>query len=88
MARAHGEPAVAELRQNLADRAFMQRDAEAPLQLVAQIHPPPTHHPVTNRIGTGLDQLGQFSLLFGGQLRLGPGVVGVVVNLGPTLGNP
>src|ERR1019366_4742550 len=59
MTRAHGEPGVAELGQNLADRAFMQFDAEAPLQLVAQVHPPPTHHPVTSRIGTRLDQFGQ-----------------------------
>src|SRR5450830_1724119 len=65
------EPAVAELRQNLADRAFVQRDAEAPLQLVAQIHAPPAHHPVTSRVGARLDQPGQHRLLFGREFRLG-----------------
>src|ERR1035441_10503298 len=71
MARAHREPAVVELRQNLADRAFVQRDAEAPLQLVAQIHAPPAHHPVTSRVGARLDQPGQLRLLFGREFRLG-----------------
>src|SRR5674476_1167131 len=70
MTRAHGEPAVAKLRQNLADRAFMQHDAEASFQLVAQIHTPPAHHPVPSRIGTRLDQFGQFGLLVRGELWL------------------
>jgi len=70
MTRAHGEPAVAELGQNLADRAFMQFDAEAPLQLVAQVHPPPTYNPVTSRIGTRLDQFYQLGLLFRREFRL------------------
>jgi hypothetical protein len=61
MTRAHGEPAIAQLRQHLADRAFMQRDAEASFQLVAQIHAPPAHHPMTNRIGSGFNQLSQLS---------------------------
>jgi len=71
MPRAHREPAVAELGQHLADRAFVQRNPEAPLQFVAQIHPPPTHHTVTNRIGAGLDQGLQRRGLFGRQFRLG-----------------
>ena len=49
----------------------MQFDAEAPLQLVAQVHPPPTHHPVTSRIGTRLDQFGQLGLLIRCELWLG-----------------
>ena len=71
MTRAHGEPAIAKLRQHLADRAFMQHDAEASFQLIAQIHAPPAHHPMTNRIGTRFDQLGQFGLLFRGESWLG-----------------
>jgi hypothetical protein len=70
MTWAHGEPAVAKLRQNLADRAFMQHDAEASFQLVAQIHTPPAHHPVPSRIGTRLDQFGQFGLLVRGEFWL------------------
>src|SRR5258706_1906580 len=63
MARTHGEPAVAELCQYLANPAFMQHDIEASFQLVAQIHAPPAHHPMTNRIGSGVNQPGQFGLL-------------------------
>jgi len=36
MARTHGETAIAEFRQHLANRAFVQHDAEAPFQLVTQ----------------------------------------------------
>jgi len=71
MAQAHGQPTVAELRQHLADRTFVQCDPEAPLEFVAQIDSPPAHYPMTSRIGTRLDQRGQISLLFGRQLRLG-----------------
>jgi hypothetical protein len=71
MARAYGEPAVAEPRQHLADRAFVQRDTEASFQLVAQIHTPPAYHPVTSRIGARFDQPSQLSLLFAGEFRLG-----------------
>jgi hypothetical protein len=46
-----------------ADRTFVERDTEAPLQFVAQIDPPPTHDTVHRRVGTGLDKLGQFGLL-------------------------
>ena len=70
MTRAHGEPAVAELGQNLADRAFMQFDTEAPPQLVAQVHPPPAYHSVPSRIGPRLDQLDQFNLLLRCEFRL------------------
>jgi len=49
----------------------MQRDAEASFQLVAQIHAPPAHHPMTNRIGASLNQLGQFGLLLRCEFWLG-----------------
>lgn len=48
----------------------MQFDAEAALQFIAQVHPPPAHHPVPSRIGTGLDQFDQFGLLIRRQFRL------------------
>jgi hypothetical protein len=41
----------------------VQHDTEASLQFVPQIHPPPAHHPMTARIGAGLNQSDQFSLL-------------------------
>ena len=44
---------------------------EAPLQFVAQIDPPPTHHPVHRGVGAGLDKLGQFGLLPHRQFRSG-----------------
>jgi hypothetical protein len=71
MTRTHREPAVAQLRQQFADRAFMQRDTEASFQPVAQIHTPPAHYPMTSRIGPGLDQPGQFDLLLRGEFWLG-----------------
>src|ERR1700736_1662296 len=71
MARTHGEPAVAELCQQLANRAFVQHDAEASFQFVPQIHAPPAHHPVTGRIGASLNQPGQFDLLLRGEFWLG-----------------
>src|SRR5258707_658329 len=71
MTRTHGEPAVAKLCQQLADRAFVQRDAEASFQFVAQIHAPPAHHPMTSRIGASLNQPGQFGLLLRWEFWLG-----------------
>jgi hypothetical protein len=65
------QPAVTELGQNLPDRTLVERDTEAPLQFVAQIDPPPTHHSVPRRIGAGLDKLGQFGLLPRRELRSG-----------------
>jgi hypothetical protein len=70
MARPHREPAVAEFRQNLADRTFMQRDAEASLQLIAQVHPTPTNNPMSRWIRASLDKRSQFSLLIRRQSRL------------------
>lgn len=52
MARTHRQPTVAELGQQLTDRAFVQHEAEPSFQLVTQIHTPPAHHPMTGRIGT------------------------------------
>lgn len=78
MARAHREPAVAEPGQHLADRAFVQGDAEPPREFVAQIHPPPAHHAVTIRIGPGLDPGGEFRGLLGRQLRLRTGRLPIV----------
>jgi hypothetical protein len=69
MARTHGETAIAEFRQHLANRAFVQHDAEAPFQLVTQIHTSPANHTVTSRIGTRFHQPGQIGRLFGGKLR-------------------
>lgn len=71
MPRAHGEPTIAELRQNLADRAFMQRYTETSFQLGAQIHTPPADHPVARRIGSRLDPLGQFGELLRRESWLG-----------------
>ena len=47
----------------------MQCDAEASLNLVAQINPPPAHHPMLRRIGAGFDKRGQFGLLRRGEFR-------------------
>ena len=69
MAWPHREPTVAELRKNFTDRAFVQPHPKAPLKLVAQIDPSPTHHAVTLRIGAGLDKRSQLGLLLHGQLR-------------------
>ena len=63
MARTYREPAVAELCQDLANRAFVQHDTEASLQFIPQIDPPPAHHPMSGRIGASLNQPDQFSLL-------------------------
>ena len=71
MARTHREPAVAELCQYLANRAFVQHDTEASFQFVTQIHAPPAHHPMTGRIGASLNQLGQIGLLLRCEFWLG-----------------
>ena len=73
MAGPYRKPAVTELGQNLPDRALVQRDTKTPLQFVAQIDPPPTHHSVQRGIGAGLDKLGQFGLLLRREFRSGPG---------------
>src|ERR1019366_9664377 len=63
MARTHREPAVAELCQQFANRAFVQHDTKASLQFIPQIDPPPAHHRMSGWIGASLNQPDQFSLL-------------------------
>jgi hypothetical protein len=57
MARTHREPAVAELCQQFANRAFVQHDTKASLQFIPQIDPPPAHHRMSGWIGASLMRL-------------------------------
>jgi hypothetical protein len=50
MLRAHGQTAIAERRQNIADGAFAQFDAEKPLEFVGQIAAAPAHDLVARRV--------------------------------------
>jgi len=59
MLRAHGQTAVTHGRQDLADRTFVHFDAKAPLDLLAQINPPPANDLVQRRIGPSLDERGE-----------------------------
>src|ERR1700739_3439916 len=59
----------AELCKHLANRTLVQCDVEASRDLIAQINPPPAHHPMLRRIGAGFDKRGQLSLLLRRQFR-------------------
>ena len=63
MARANRKTAIAELRQNPADRALVKVHSEAALQLVAQVDAPPTHHAMLGAIRASLDKHRQLRLL-------------------------
>ena len=56
MLRANGQAAVTQRRQDLANRTFMQLDAKASLDFIAQINPPPAHDLMKRRVRAGLDQ--------------------------------
>jgi hypothetical protein len=84
MLRAHGQPAVAHGRQDLANRTFMQNDAKASLDLIAQINPTPANDLVKRRIGASLDQRCELRPLFLGKLRQTPSA-GPVTQPGQTL---
>jgi hypothetical protein len=74
----HREPAIAEPREHFADRAFVQLNAELPLQFVAQIRPAPAHHPVHRRIGTCFNHRREGSSLFGREFGTSPQPLAVV----------
>jgi len=56
---AHRQTAVTHGGQDLANRTFMQIDAKASLDLIAQINPAPANDLVHRRIGASLDQRGE-----------------------------
>ena len=63
VARAHRQAAIAERVEDAPDRALVQLDAEAPLQIVAQIDAPPAHNAMRVAIRPVLDDLRQLLLL-------------------------
>jgi hypothetical protein len=74
---ASADVAEAEPVQDLAHRALVIGHPEALGDEALQVDPPPAHDAMHGLIRTGLDELGQVSLLRGGQARrmaLGPGV--------------
>ena len=61
---------IAQLRQQLADRALVHRDAEQGLDLLLEIDAPPAHDTILVRIGAGLDKPGDLRLLLRTEPRL------------------
>jgi hypothetical protein len=81
----HRQAGEAEPAQNLADRALVQLDAEAPRDHRLQVDPPPAHHAVRSRIRSVLDDGLQLLHLLGREPWRRPRV-GSVVQPGETLG--
>jgi len=53
--RAHRDPAKPETIQQIADRAFGQRDAKLAINLGGQIDAPPANHPVFGKVRASAD---------------------------------
>ena len=67
-----GKTAEVELAQQLADRALVQRHAEALGDALAQVRASPAHHPIPLRVRPLLDPGGEFGLLRRREAGLAP----------------
>ena len=70
MLRTHRKAAIAEVRQILADGAFVHLHAQPHFKFLLQIHPPPAHHFMHRRIRPSLHQSRQSFLLAGTERAL------------------